>query len=217
MKEALFQPLEGVEGIDYMPESQKEEIRSEKMKEFFEQNPPYFTEVNYENDGLDLAYLAASVKLTEDVNEDILDPTQYSIQQAKLRTEEDHRVKLAEEKKEGVKERVKKLRKAFKELRVRNIATEEWIKITEDDFNIDPVYFTHLKEKNLERIEITKKEVAWNIEKHTLLLNKLKQKFYDVLEFEKFTVKSLKGESFVTTFRVHKMSDFLQQNIETFK
>jgi hypothetical protein len=126
-------------------------------------------------------------------------------------------VKLAEEKKEGVKERIKKLRKAFKELRVRNLSTEEWIKITEEDFNIDPVYFTHLKEKNLDKIEITKKEVAWNIERHRLMLHKLKEKFNDVLEFEKFTVKSLKGQSFVTTFRVHKMSDFLQQNMETFK
>jgi len=48
-------------------------------------------------------------------------------------------------------------------------------------------------------------------------LNKLKQKFYDVLEFEKFTVKALKTPSYVNTFRVHKMSEFLQSNIETFK
>jgi len=48
-------------------------------------------------------------------------------------------------------------------------------------------------------------------------LNKLKEKFYDVLEFEKFTVKALKTSSYVTTFRVHKMSEFLQQSIETFK
>lgn len=48
-------------------------------------------------------------------------------------------------------------------------------------------------------------------------LNKLKSKFYDVLEFEKFTVKAIKTNSYVTTFRVHKMSDFLTQNIEMFK
>lgn len=74
-----------------------------------------------------------------------------------------------------------------------------------------------LKERNTEKIEQAKKEVAWYIEQHTLKLNKLKEKFYDVLEFEKFTVKALKSPAFVTTFRVQKMSDFLQQNIETFK
>ena len=139
-----------------------------------------------------------------------MDPSQYSIQQAKLRTEEDHRLKLAEEKKEGVKERIKKLRKAFKELRVRNSQTEEWVKITEEDFNIDPVYFDMLKDRNLSKIEEAKKEVAWNIEFHTAKLNKLKQKFYDVLEFEKFTVKAVKTGAYVTTFRVHKMSEFLE-------
>ena len=72
-----------------------------------------------------------------------------------------------------------------------------------------------LKDRNMEKIEQAKKEVAWYIEQHTLKLNKLKEKFYDVLEFEKFTVKALKSSSFVTTFRVQKMSDFLQQNIET--
>lgn len=47
-------------------------------------------------------------------------------------------MQLAEEKKENVKERIKKLRKAFKELTERNLTTEEWIKLTEDEFNIDP-------------------------------------------------------------------------------
>jgi hypothetical protein len=48
-------------------------------------------------------------------------------------------------------------------------------------------------------------------------LNKLKSKFYDVLEFEKFTVKAMKTGNYVTTFRVQKMSEFLQKNIEAFK
>lgn len=44
----------------------------------------------------------------------------------------------------------------------------------------------------MQKIEEARKEVAWNIEFHTVSLNKLKSKFYDVLEFEKFTVKALK-------------------------
>ena len=74
-----------------------------------------------------------------------------------------------------------------------------------------------LRERNFQKIEESKKEVAWGIEYHTVRLNKLKEKFYDVLEFEKFTVKALKTSSYVTTFRVHKMSEFLQRSIETFK
>lgn len=74
-----------------------------------------------------------------------------------------------------------------------------------------------LRERNFNKIEEAKKEVAWGIEFSTVKLNKLKEKFYDVLEFEKFTVKALKTTAYVTTFRVHKMSDFLQKSIETFK
>lgn len=59
--------------------------------------------------------------------------------------------------------------------------------------------------------------MAWGIEYHTVHLNKLKNKFYDVLEFEKFTVKGIRNGSHVTTFRVQKMSEFLQSNIEAFK
>ena len=48
-------------------------------------------------------------------------------------------------------------------------------------------------------------------------LDKLKNKFYDVLDFEKFTVKALQTQSYVTTFRVAKMSSFLEENIKQFK
>jgi len=130
--------------------------------------------VDKDNDGINHGKLAIPLKLTDDINDDVVDPNQYSIQQAKLRTEEDHRMKLAEEKKEGVKDKVKKLRKAFKELSERNNSNEEWIQLTESDFNIDPEFFEMLHERNDQKIEEAKKEVAWNIEFHSLKLNKLK-------------------------------------------
>lgn len=47
---------------------------------------------------------------------DIEDPSVYSIQQSKLRTEEDARMKLAEEKKQGIRRRITDLRYQFEEL-----------------------------------------------------------------------------------------------------
>ena len=87
----------------------------------------------------------------------------------------------------------------------------------EEIFQIDPTFFQVLYDRNDQKIEEAKKEVAWGIEYHTVNLNKLKNKFYDILEFEKFTVKGISNGCHVTTFRVKKMSDFLQQNIESFK
>ena len=40
--------------------------------------------------------------------------------------------------------------------------------------NIDPEYFIDLEAKNNVSIDITKKEVAWAVEYHTIALNKLK-------------------------------------------
>jgi hypothetical protein len=59
------------------------------------------------------------------------------------------------------------------------------------------------------KISETNKEVAWGIEYHTVNLNKLKNAYYDLLEFEKFTVKAVVNGAYVTTFRVQRMSEFL--------
>ena len=165
-------------------------------------------------DGLDETLFSVSLRGFPDICDDITDTSVYSIQQSKLRTEEDHRLKLAEEKKQGVRKKIEGLRDQFKELTTLNDTQEEVIKVGNDDFNIDPDYFEMLLERNAGKIEETKKEVAWNIEYHTVRLDKLKNKFYDVLDFEKYTVKAMTTTSYVTTFRVPKMSDFLNKNIE---
>lgn len=89
--------------------------------------------------------------------------------------------------------------------------------MNEQDFNIDPDFFNMLIERSKAKIEETKKEEQWEVEKNTVKLNKIKKKFYDILDFQKFTVKAMRTGSYVTTFRVPKMSDFLTNNINEFK
>lgn len=74
-KESKFEAFAGIEGIDYMPDAMKEDIRKEKSNQFFLDNVPYFPAVDKEADAINHAYLASSVRLTEEVNIDILDPT----------------------------------------------------------------------------------------------------------------------------------------------
>ena len=99
----------------------------------------------------------------------------------------------------------------------RNVGAEAHLRLTDDDFQIDAEYFLILQERNDKKIEETKKEEAWDIEYNTVRLNKLKNKYYDVLEFEKFTVKAIRSPAHVTTFRVQRMSEFLQANIQGYK
>lgn len=166
---------------------------------------------------MDDAALAITIKNKEPTGIDVTDPTIYSIQQSKLRTEEDARLRLAEKKKTQVRNQINRLREWFTKVNNQNVSADKHLQAAEDDFQIDPYFFQVLFDRNEAAIEETKKEVAWPIEYHTVNLNKLKNKFYDVLEFEKFTVKGITADSYVTTFRVKKMSEFLQQNIESFK
>lgn len=180
----------------------------DNLQAWREANLPNLPEVDYNVDGLDESQLALSLRVPINVD-DILDESVYSIQQAKLRTEEDLRMKIAEEKKEAVKQKIQILRKQFSTLKERNEGAENVIRVSEEDFNIDPEYFDMLLERNVKKIYETEKEVAWNIEFHQKGLEKLKNKFYNMLDFEKFTVLAMRTDSYVTTFRVPKMSDFL--------
>lgn len=98
-----------------MPEDTAKQFTAEAIKHFQEENPPNIPEVDSAIDGLDESILAITLRMPTDVP-DILDESIYSIQQAKLRTEEDHRLKLAEEKKQNVRKKVNVLRQQFKAL-----------------------------------------------------------------------------------------------------
>ena len=100
-QEAKFDPLEGVEGTDFMPEDQLKAIKEEKTNTFQMDNPPNLPEIDPHVDGLDKSNLAPQLKLPGET-EDILNEEIYSIQQAKLRTEEDRKLEIAEQKKAGV-------------------------------------------------------------------------------------------------------------------
>ena len=74
-----------------------------------------------------------------------------------------------------------------------------------------------LLDRNEHKIDETNKEVAFKVEWQRVALAKLNKKFYDVLEFRRFTVKGIKVNEYVTTFRIKKMSDFLIDNVERFR
>lgn len=63
--------------------------------------------------GMDEASLAITIKTKEPLGQDVTDPTIYSIQLSKLRTEEDHRLSLADRKKQKVRDQINDLREQF--------------------------------------------------------------------------------------------------------
>jgi len=117
------------------------------VEKFQSENQPNLPEVDQQVDGMDDSLLAISLRIPKDVP-DITDESIYSIQQAKLRTEEDHRLKEAEEKKNNVRNKINLLRQNFTKLKEKNLANQEVLRVSDQDFNIDPDYFDQLLEKN---------------------------------------------------------------------
>ena len=102
------------------------------MEEYKEENPPVFTDK--EEQLLDEAALAITIKNKEPTNIDIEDPNIYSIQQSKLRTEEDHRMQLADKKKTQVRNQIQRLREWFIKVNDMNENTAKHLMAHEDDF-----------------------------------------------------------------------------------
>jgi len=173
--EARFDPMEG--SNEQNPQIIKE-VTDKKLSEFFEANPVSLLDVDPIIEGVDQTILKIDLKIKKDTP-DITDETIYSIQQSKLRTEEDHRLKLAETKKEKVREDITKLREKFVTLVEKNKSAEDVIQVAESDFNIDPEFFDELIKRTKACIEETKKEEQWEVEKNQVKLRKIHNKFYD--------------------------------------
>lgn len=170
-----------------------------------------------EMDGFETMETEQPLKAREDESEDITDPEALSIQEQKLRTEEYWRMKKAEERKAEIRNKLTLLREEFEKLQKFNTGEDKWIQLSDKEFNIDPEYFEMVKNNIEDRKETTKKEVAWGIEYRKIAFEKLQSVFFDTLEYNRFTVKAFKSESFVSTFRVKKQSEFIEENVRRFK
>lgn len=84
--------------------------------------------------GVDEAALAITIKTKEPLGQDVTDPTIYSIQMDKMKTEEDHRLSLADRKKGKVRDQINELRDAFNQIVTKNNDASEHVQIGEDDF-----------------------------------------------------------------------------------
>lgn len=134
-----------------MPEEQIKEIIQKKTAAYHKENEANIPEIDPSIDGIDESLFAVTLRGVPENARDITDTSQYSILQSKLRTEEDHRLRMAELKKDGVRHKINELRKEFKKLTDVNTREDPAIRVTEEDFNIDPEYFIMLYNFNKDK------------------------------------------------------------------
>ena len=155
------------------------------------------------------------LEVKSDELEDILNPKIYSIQQAKLLAEEDHKKSLAEQKKAKILEQVRALRETYEDLKKKNMEKDEYTKLKPEEMSVDPEYNEMIKKRIEEDLEETRKELAWDIENANVLMKKLKNYMKDELIYDKFAVCGLTNPNiYVKTFKLKKLSEYVWNNLD---
>ncbi|XP_030833850.1 cilia- and flagella-associated protein 44 isoform X2 [Strongylocentrotus purpuratus] len=146
---------------------------------------------------------------------DIENKEHYSIELEKQKAEHDKMMKIAEEKKLEARKTIAKLRRQFKKLLERNHELPSHLQLERKEFEMDPGIRRELERQTAEKIDLVRKELAWEADKHRVGLEKLKQRFKDELECERIVVVAVRSSHQVATYRTAELSkDFLLQKEE---
>lgn len=148
--------------------------------------------------------------------EDIINHNVYSIQEEKLKAEEDKRKELAEVRKSKMRSEIEELRQKLSQVRSDNESYELFFRIEEENFTLDQEYHQMLVSKVEDMKEEATKDMAWDIAKYKLMTKKIKDFYLEELEVDRFSVCGFKRNIIVTTFRVKKPTPyFIEKQRET--
>ncbi|KAI8930033.1 WD40-repeat-containing domain protein [Entophlyctis helioformis] len=125
--------------------------------------------------------------------EDIVDPSTYSIQEAKVKSEKDREIEQAESKKQVVRNYIQDLRNEFIKLVSENDKQPASKQIRRQDLNVDPYLRGDVERDTLEKITNLHKEMAWISEKESIGPAKLRSKFLDPLQTERIELQAFEA------------------------
>eukprot|EP00752_Nemacystus_decipiens_P009571 g8551.t1 len=152
--------------------------------------------------------------LIEEEAPDITDEAAYSIQEDKLKTEDDNRRMAAEAKKEGVRAIIRQMQAEFARLVEENASAPPGERLTEADMLIDPGYEEMLERQGKELCEEVVRELEYSREESELHLAKLQRHFTDNVEMECITMRALQWDYEISSFRVEKPSAGLRKLLD---
>ncbi len=107
---------------------------------------------------------------------DIENKDHYSIELEKQKSEYDKMMRKAEEKKMEVRRTIAKFRRQFKKLLEQNQDLPEHLQLERKEFEMDPGIRKELEKQTNDKIDLVRRELAWEAEKHQISLEKLKKR-----------------------------------------
>nr|XP_021155428.1 cilia- and flagella-associated protein 44 isoform X3 [Columba livia] len=150
----------------------------------------------------------------EKAAEDIEDPNADNIEEVKQKKEHERIMKEAEEKKRKKREELNTLRQKFLLLLQKNQELPKHMQLHREQYEIDHRFFEELDRQTAQRIQLVQKELAWEHEKYSIGLQKLRNRFRDSLEFDTVVVHAIQSNHQISTYRILAMSDKYYQDME---
>lgn len=114
--------------------------------------------------------------------EDIEDPTFLSLEQQKIKQENDRKAKLLNDQKNDILNTVADYRKQFEQILARNLALPESQRFTMEDFTLDERITADLKQELEEKMDLVRRKTAFDVEKARLSGEKLRKFFLEEME-----------------------------------
>lgn len=137
----------------------------------------------------------------------------YSIQDAKLKLEEDIRNQAAELKKDEARNVIRDIRLEFEELYKTNQAEIPGHQLSDEEFDVDIDYTSVLRCTGTRQCEEVQLEMEYDREKSIMAVAKLKKKFLENVAVELITVAAFKFDMKVQSFRCPLLSVDLQERL----
>jgi len=168
-------------------------------------------------DGATFVTLADAAPGVEEV-----DPTSYSIEDAKLKAAEDERKMTADEKKEAMRKKIFSLQQSFAALRKQNEELPRQARLAEEDLLVDPVIVDIFEKEGAKKIEEVHNVCAYESERASRLLQKLQERLMTGLLVEEMPLATFpyvkhgvtQPITCVKSFRTKAMNSALQETLE---
>ena len=129
-------------------------------------------------------------------------PGEYSIEEEKQKAELDRRIHAADEKKELVKQKIENLRQKYLGLVQENAKAPSYMRLDSESFKIDPFLYDRMKEQTEKLVKDASYGTMWEAEKSRVGLRKVKDRLVRNMTRESFTVRAIRSDAKVTSFRL---------------
>lgn len=197
--------------LKYYEEREQEDVREEDIAKILEENV-----LEPDKEDVGKLNLEGAIALTGEVDVDIDPSNVLSLQVAKLKSEEDAKEKMALSKKERTRMEVEQLRQEYEKIVKKHLdrRVEGSIRDFDEVTNVDCEYFDTLAQELQKQIDEINKELEYDKERHKVAVQKIKEQYFDPLEYGIVTIKGIKSEAFARTFRLTKLAEFVERNLK---